>query len=55
MIVCGELLARSEFDDHLLTVASEEGRNASNDERHEVGKSLHRECDLAGSLAEIRV
>ena len=37
LVVCGELMAKSEFDDHLLAVASEEGRNASNDDCQEVG------------------
>ena len=36
LVVCGELLAKSQFDDRLLIVASEEGRSTTDNEHQEV-------------------
>ncbi|MCP5070201.1 MAG: hypothetical protein GY946_26840 [bacterium] len=55
LIVGGKLLAKGEFDDHLLAVAAKESRNASHDERQEMEWSLHGDCDIGGLWAAIRV
>ncbi len=55
MIVGGKLLAQGERDNHLLAVATEEGRDASHDECQEVEWGLHGDRDIGGFGAAIRV
>jgi hypothetical protein len=55
LIVGGKLLAKGEFDDHLLAVAAKESRNASHDERQEMEWSLQGGRDTGGVGAAIRV
>jgi hypothetical protein len=49
LIVGGKLLAKGELDEHLLAVATEEGRNTSHDECQGIEWGLHRGRDTGYS------
>ena len=55
LIVGGKLLAKGEFDDHLLGVAAKEGGNATHDKCQEMEWGLHGDCETGGFGVAIRV
>jgi len=50
----GKLLTESEFDDRLLASASEEGRNAAEEEHQEFEQGPHREVHLVRNHGPLR-